>query len=931
MKTPAIFLLWLLLGWCVCTTGVLAATIDQCQTIKTLKIVVTNPGTGVNVDGANLIVNEGKSVSLGVEGTCSLKQVGGTPILGDFPFTFSSCGSTCLTPPNVWQLNPNIGAVSLSQVGTLTVGQVADGNSSTTLLASVKLAPNFSKTAQLTLKVKNLDYTGVTVTGSTSLSYQSALKYQAQANYTTVVGAVSGAYSESIATPSGGWSLNPSTAYATITSAGLLTNNNNSGADINLNANATHTIAGVTKSGSTPVLLARKPPIVTGVRVTSGATVVNEAVTGSNGYDYNVTVTYDNGETAQKSGSTSGLTWAVLNPNGSSTSKASFVSGKLTTTSVLAPTNIVIKATYSENGTMVSDTTGYTVTIQNDKKILNALTIFAKDSAGATLGNRIEENSTATFSTVATFDDASQTVAAATWLPIEMASTSQTGTAATSVASWVDTSGNFITKSILQDEDIVVKASYTYNDNGTDQIKAASFPLTVTNKSNQIRLVPQSGNVEPQTTVKVDVVIDFSAETTSGGGVDIAYNESLLEFVSFDFDPSFLGELQRKPEKTATGKLTGLAFGTFYDGLSANVATDGSVLPITVGRLTFKTVGVGSASLTLSENARPVDGFYARDSAAKQRVQYLSATVVIGNNIAPVAKAGSDQSVVELSTVTLNGNGSSDSDGQIVGYAWSQTAGPGVNLNNRTTAVANFTAPAVLTSAQLNFSLTVTDNSNATHTDSVMVVIRPTNERPVAYNKTYQLDRSLVVNSYLDVVDPNGNALTYSILSADTAGKLITARGVVNLTNKATGAFTYLPNAGMRVADSFSFIANDGVLDSNIATVTIHPPRDADGDGVYDFNDAYPNDPRYATDSDGDKIPDEWERLVGLNPSVKDDNADNEPDDLTNIEEFGYLTNPNSWDTDKDNVGDKEEINKGRNPTVNEPAIIAIISTLLLN
>ncbi len=54
-------------------------------------------------------------------------------------------------------------------------------------------------------------------------------------------------------------------------------------------------------------------------------------------------------------------------------------------------------------------------------------------------------------------------------------------------------------------------------------------------------------------------------------------------------------------------------------------------------------------------------------------------------------------------------------------------------------------------------------------------------------------------------------------------------------------------------------------------------------------------------------------------------------DDLTNLQEYGLNTNPRSQDTDKDNMKDYDEVKIGRNPAVNEPALIAIISGLLLN
>jgi hypothetical protein len=63
------------------------------------------------------------------------------------------------------------------------------------------------------------------------------------------------------------------------------------------------------------------------------------------------------------------------------------------------------------------------------------------------------------------------------------------------------------------------------------------------------------------------------------------------------------------------------------------------------------------------------------------------------NNKPPVANAGQDQTVAPKSTVTLNGLASSDPDGTISSYSWTQLSGPTVSISNANTAVASFIAP----------------------------------------------------------------------------------------------------------------------------------------------------------------------------------------------------------------------------------------------
>ena len=48
---------------------------------------------------------------------------------------------------------------------------------------------------------------------------------------------------------------------------------------------------------------------------------------------------------------------------------------------------------------------------------------------------------------------------------------------------------------------------------------------------------------------------------------------------------------------------------------------------------------------------------------------------IISANVAPTANAGADQTVNEGAFVTLNGTNSSDPDGGVTAYIWTQTAG----------------------------------------------------------------------------------------------------------------------------------------------------------------------------------------------------------------------------------------------------------------
>ena len=87
------------------------------------------------------------------------------------------------------------------------------------------------------------------------------------------------------------------------------------------------------------------------------------------------------------------------------------------------------------------------------------------------------------------------------------------------------------------------------------------------------------------------------------------------------------------------------------------------------------------------------------------RVRYQLLTRRVGNS-APIADAGPDQTGVQAGTVTLNGTGSYDPDGDTLTYQWTQIAGPNVSITGQNTATATFPAAAGQT---YSFRMTVKD------------------------------------------------------------------------------------------------------------------------------------------------------------------------------------------------------------------------------
>lgn len=82
-------------------------------------------------------------------------------------------------------------------------------------------------------------------------------------------------------------------------------------------------------------------------------------------------------------------------------------------------------------------------------------------------------------------------------------------------------------------------------------------------------------------------------------------------------------------------------------------------------------------------------------------------------NVAPTANAGPDQSVAAATQFTLDGTGSQDTDGTIVEWRWTQTAGDTVTLNLEDPARPTATSPSKTTAQRLTFQLVTVDNEGA--------------------------------------------------------------------------------------------------------------------------------------------------------------------------------------------------------------------------
>jgi parallel beta-helix repeat protein len=241
-------------------------------------------------------------------------------------------------------------------------------------------------------------------------------------------------------------------------------------------------------------------------------------------------------------------------------------------------------------------------------------------------------------------------------------------------------------------------------------------------------------------------------------------------------------------------------------GPKAGAITQATAATTTVTGLT---AGSYVFSLTVTDNRKATS------------TSTVTVTVNRAPNKAPVADAGVDKTVVlPASTVMLDGGASKDPDGKITKYAWRKVSGPAAGTFTQTNTAKTYVTG--LAAGTYVFSLTVTDDDNATSTASATVVVRPApipNKAPVAdagVDKTVVLPASTVMLDGGASKDPDGSITKYAWRKVSGP-----AAGAFTQTNTAKTYVTGLV-AGTYVF-SLTVTDDDNATSTATATVVVKP------------------------------------------------------------------------------------------------------------
>ncbi|MCF7919800.1 MAG: choice-of-anchor J domain-containing protein [Candidatus Cloacimonetes bacterium] len=192
----------------------------------------------------------------------------------------------------------------------------------------------------------------------------------------------------------------------------------------------------------------------------------------------------------------------------------------------------------------------------------------------------------------------------------------------------------------------------------------------------------------------------------------------------------------------------------------------------------------------------------------------------IGLEHPPVAIAGPDLTVDELTEVQLDGTASFDPDGDLITYLW--TAPPQIVFDDNTSMTPAFMAPDVSEDTEFMINLVCNDGNLNSPPDMLIVTVLYVNHAPeitLPDNLTFPEDSTLVIDfsEYITEIDPDDLTLSVTgnlALSVDIAGLLVTFTAAANWNGSEMMTFTIDDNLGR-------------LTDSDDIEITVEPVNDA--------------------------------------------------------------------------------------------------------
>ena len=167
-------------------------------------------------------------------------------------------------------------------------------------------------------------------------------------------------------------------------------------------------------------------------------------------------------------------------------------------------------------------------------------------------------------------------------------------------------------------------------------------------------------------------------------------------------------------------------------------------------------------------------------SCKKETIVAPPVTPPISNNKPPVAKAGPDQTITLPNNAIIEGTGSSDPDGSIASYLWSQISGPNQSVIINSSKVSSVVDNLIQGTYQLE--LKVTDNGGLFAKDTVQIFVN-------SYSCSSITDSIYITNGNVRMIPFAQLSLSrINLVSAAAGNKIVFAGGSKCDGNRWTGS-----------------------------------------------------------------------------------------------------------------------------------------------
>ena len=313
----------------------------------------------------------------------------------------------------------------------------------------------------------------------------------------------------------------------------------------------------------------------------------------------------------------------------------------------------------------------------------------------------------------------------------------------------------------------------------------ATYPITV---------IVSDGTLTDSETMNVTVTdtntppvpaTDFATISEDSSGITLLASNLLINDTDADI-----------PEQTLS--ITGLGTGAPVGGtVSTNTHPNQGLRFVFVPTLNF--FGQASFTYSLTDGITTVDGLVLITVTPVNDAPVADPQSVSTDEDTPlpIVLSGSD---VEASPLTYNAP-STTAHGTLTGTVPNLTYTPALN----------YTGPD-------SFTFTVNDGALNSAPATININVIAANDAPAAVNNTYPANE----DNLLTVAAPGVLGNDTDVDGPSLTAILVTTTPNGALTLNSNGSFTYLPNLNINGSDSFTYKANDGLLDSNVATVTIN-------------------------------------------------------------------------------------------------------------